>query len=77
MRQRTDMPSILAEKVRAACLNAALGAYEDAGVSGLCAEGRWEAALAAIRHLDLSGVVEIQADVDTPDRPPGRLRVEP
>ena len=31
---------------------------EDAGIRGLCAEGRWEAALAAIRHVDFSGVVE-------------------
>ena len=57
MPQRTDPPSIL-ETVRAACLDAALLAYEDAGIRGLCAEGRWEAAMAAIRHLDLSGVLE-------------------
>jgi hypothetical protein len=57
MSQRTESPSLL-ETVRAACLDAALEAYEDAGIRGLCAEGRWEAALAAIRHLDLSGLVE-------------------
>jgi hypothetical protein len=50
-------PLILVEAVRAACLDAALLAYEDAGIRGLCADGRWEAALAAIRHLDLSGVL--------------------
>jgi hypothetical protein len=60
MSQRTQ--SILVEMVRAACLEAALAAYEDAGVRGLCADGRWEAALAAIRHLDLSGVLERPAD---------------
>jgi hypothetical protein len=54
MSQRTDSPSILAETLRAACLDAALRAYEDAGIRGLCAEGRWEAAVAAIRHLDLA-----------------------
>jgi hypothetical protein len=54
----------LVETVRAACLNAALEAYEDAGIRGLCAEGRWEAAVSAIRHLDLSGVLE----------PPGQPR---
>jgi hypothetical protein len=48
----------LVETVRAACLNAALEAYEDAGIRGLCAEGRWEAAVSAIRHVDLSGVLE-------------------
>ena len=61
MSQRTDTPSIVVETVRAACMEAALAAYEDAGIRGLCAEGRWEAALAAIRHLDLSGVFEPRA----------------
>ena len=58
MSQRIGSPSILVETVRAACLNAAVAAYEDAGIRGLCADGRWEAALAAIRHVDLSGVLE-------------------
>ncbi len=58
MSQRIDAPSIVIERVRAACLDAAMLAYEDAGIRGLCAEGRWEAALAAIRHADLSGVLE-------------------
>ena len=57
MSQRTDTASMLVETVRAACLDAALKAYEDAGIRGLCTEGRWEAALAAIRHLDLSDVL--------------------
>jgi hypothetical protein len=55
MSERTDTPSLV-ETVRAACLEAALAAYEDAGIRGLCAEGRWEAALAAIRHVDPSRV---------------------
>jgi len=54
-------PLTLAETVRAACLDAALHAYEDAGIRGLCAEGRGEAALAAIRHLDLFGVLKAPA----------------
>lgn len=48
----------LAEAVRDACLNAARDAAEDAGMSGLCWEGRFEAALDAIRALrvdDLHG----------------------
>ncbi len=53
--------SILIESVREACLDAARLAYEDAGIRGLCADGRWEAALAAIRLLDLSGVLEAPA----------------
>jgi len=37
-----DEPLQIAEVVRQACLTAALRAYEDAGLSGLCQEGRWE-----------------------------------
>lgn len=43
----------LAERVRAACVQAALDAYEDAGLSGLCAEGRWEYTIGVLRRLDL------------------------
>lgn len=46
----------LMEAVRHACVEAALAAYEDAGLSGLCAEGRWEAAVGAIESLDLKQV---------------------
>jgi len=46
----------LMEAVRRACIEAALAAYEDAGISGLCAEGRWEAAVGAIQSLDLKQV---------------------
>lgn len=48
---------LLAEKVRAGCIAAAVAAYEDSGMSGLCAEGRWELALDAIRLLDLESMV--------------------
>jgi hypothetical protein len=61
MSQQIDTPSLV-ETVRAACLNAALAAYEDAGIRGLCAEGRWEAALTAIRHVNLSDVLGRPAD---------------
>jgi hypothetical protein len=44
----------LAEGVRLACLRAAVEAYEDGGLRGLCAEGRWEYALEAIRSLALA-----------------------
>jgi hypothetical protein len=47
----------LAEAVRRRCLEAALEAYESAGMSGLCAEGRWEAAVDAMRRLDLRALV--------------------
>jgi hypothetical protein len=58
MAHRADDTSILVEAVRAACLDAAVLAYEDAGIRGLCADGRWEAAVAAIRQLDLSHMLE-------------------
>ncbi len=52
-----DLKRRLAEAVRDACLKAARDAYENAGVSGLCEEGRWECALDAIRSLDIEAVI--------------------
>ena len=43
----------LAERVRAALIEHAQAAYTDAGVRGLCAQGAWEAAVGALRSLDL------------------------
>ena len=72
MSHRADTSSVVAETVRAACLDVARLAYEDAGIRGLCADGRWEAALTAIRQLDLSGVLDPQAGLpdstEAPDR---------
>jgi hypothetical protein len=53
----------LAEEVRAACVRAALDGYERAAMSGLCQEGAWEAAVEAIRALDLRALLR--------DRPAG------
>jgi hypothetical protein len=47
----------LAKRVREACLEAIIQAYEDAGIQGLCAEGRWEIAVGALRTLDLAPVL--------------------
>ena len=46
----------VAEQVRAALIRVALTAYEDAAIRGLCAEGAWEAAIGAMRALDLSQI---------------------
>lgn len=46
-----------AEAVRRACIEAALAAWEDAGISGLCAEGRWEIAIQAMRELEVETVL--------------------
>ncbi|MQA29437.1 MAG: acetyltransferase [Luteitalea sp.] len=51
--------AVLAEAVRAACLETAMQAYEDAGMRGLCHEGRWEVVLAALRDLDLRGLTDL------------------
>ena len=58
----------LAEAVRGACVKAALDAFEDASISGLCCTGAWECALGAVRSLDLDSIIaEAEAD-----RPPSR-----
>lgn len=54
----TDEAEALAEAVRRACLDAAREAYEQAGISGLCAEGRWELAVQAIRTLELGPIID-------------------
>ena len=48
----------MAEVVRQACIDAALRAYEEAGLSGLCQEGRWEYAVDAMRGVDLRPLVQ-------------------
>jgi hypothetical protein len=48
----------MAEMVRQACLAAALHAYDDAGLSSLCHEGRWECAMDAIRTLPLRPLLQ-------------------
>lgn len=49
-----------AAAIRDACVETAIEAWEDAGMRGLCAEGRWEVAIGAIRSLDL-GVLDRRA----------------
>ncbi|RCX30629.1 acetyltransferase [Thioalbus denitrificans] len=53
----------LAERVRSACIEAALAGYENASISGLCHEGAWEAAISAIRMVDLSELLVSNRDV--------------
>lgn len=50
-------PLEIAENTRDACVRVALQAYEDAGISGLCGEGRWELAVQAMRALDLGALL--------------------
>jgi hypothetical protein len=54
----------IAETVRRALVEAAVRAYDDAGVRGLCEEGRWEVSVDAMRSLDLAPVL---APAERPD----------
>ena len=38
-------------------IEAAIEKYEDASIAGLCAEGAWEAAIDAVRNLDLNQIL--------------------
>ncbi|WP_412068917.1 acetyltransferase [Rubrivirga sp. IMCC43871] len=69
MREPTPSPQTdrLAEAVREACVRAALDAFEDASISGLCYTGAWECAVGAIRTLDLDAVRATASDPPAPD----------
>lgn len=60
------------EHIRNALLEAALRAYEEAGIQGLCAEGRWEAAVDAMRSLDLE--LSAGQPQEPPTGPPEKSR---
>ncbi len=49
-------PATLAAAVRQACIEAALAAYADARLDGLCHEAAWECAVDAMRSLDLASI---------------------
>jgi hypothetical protein len=48
----------LAERIRLTLVTQAVAAFEDAGMQGLCCEGAWEAAIAAMRRADLTRLLE-------------------
>ncbi len=48
----------LAERIRSACVEAARQGYEQAALSGLCHEGAWEAAVDAMRRLNLKELLD-------------------
>lgn len=45
-----------AEAIRRALIEVARNAYEEAGLSGLCADGRWEVALGAMQGYNLQWI---------------------
>jgi PAS domain S-box-containing protein len=55
----------IAQAVQAACIEAAILAYEDAGLSGLCQEGRWECAVDAMRGLALARLLPLATKTHT------------
>lgn len=63
-------PDLSTEAIRRALIEAAEAAYEDAGIRGLCAEGRWEAAVQAMRAVDVQvvarGAVGAPASAESP-----------
>lgn len=60
-------PRDIAEAVRRACVEAALEAYEDAQVRGLCREGAWEVAIEAVRTLDVAALIAAADSLDKKD----------
>jgi hypothetical protein len=63
-----DPHPAIADSIRRALLEAAESAYEDAGIRGLCEEGRWEAAVSAMRALDVQAVARQAAASADPHR---------
>jgi hypothetical protein len=55
--KRDESQAAVAEATRAACLEAMIRAYEEGGLSGLCAEGRWDLAVDAVKSLNLTEVL--------------------
>ena len=62
MQDRTDP---VPDAIRRALIDAAEAAYEDAGIQGLCAEGRWEAAVSAMRSVDVEAVARGAVEAST------------
>lgn len=53
-----EMGKKVAEALLDKCQQALTKSFDEAGVSGLCVEGRWEAAIGAIKSLELHEIIE-------------------
>ena len=62
--ETSDTPANIARATQHALVEVALHAYEEAGLSGLCAEGRWEVAIAAMRDYDVAKLTSTRNRVD-------------
>lgn len=63
---KSQMVTVLLEQAKTACRNAAIEAYEDAQIRGLCAEGAFEVAMQAIEQVKLP-LPDVTQD-NTPDK---------
>lgn len=55
----TDQTQLqIAVKVKDACIKAAKEGFQDASISGLCADGAMEAAVSAIQRLDVELIIK-------------------
>lgn len=61
-----------AETLRRRLIAAAVEAYLAGGLAGLCAEGRWDLAVDAMRSLDLNDPADAAAVPPNPPGKPGR-----
>ncbi|OHC65715.1 MAG: hypothetical protein A3H93_18730 [Rhodocyclales bacterium RIFCSPLOWO2_02_FULL_63_24] len=64
-------PMQLADRVRNACVAAALDGYERAQIAGLCQEGAWECAVDAMRMLELRTILQEEPPRSQPHSPHG------
>lgn len=47
----------IAQKVKEACIQAAKEGFQDASMSGLCAEGAMEAAISAMQRINIEKII--------------------
>lgn len=68
----------VAEKIRAEVVETAINAYEDAAANGLCAQGAWECAVDAMRHVKFTDLLkelpQLTADQSSSRLPSGSRR---
>lgn len=70
-RNEHDPQHELAERIRQALIQTAQDAHEDAGIRGLCCEGAWEAAINALRRVDLAPILASHSPAShSPATPP-------
>ncbi len=62
---KNELTLIFAQRIKTACLTAAREGFEDAQLSGLCAEGCIEAALSAIQMVDTEALLAGLQDSDS------------